>query len=110
MQERSHLVDMSWVPITRIAGSLGIHTKIDFERVVLLWTIALITVALTVPPPSTLFVILPTKLFVISVVGMAMFIFTMAKRGSTVAHVSSRFRGPAVAGQSLASPVAHAGE
>ncbi len=26
-----HLVDMSWDPITRIVGSLGIHTKIDFN-------------------------------------------------------------------------------
>jgi hydrogenase large subunit len=26
------LVDMSWDPITRIVGSLGIHTKIDFGR------------------------------------------------------------------------------
>ena len=24
------LVDMSWDPVTRIVGSLGIHTKIDF--------------------------------------------------------------------------------
>jgi hydrogenase large subunit len=29
---RSHLVEMSWDPITRIIGSLGIHTRIDFER------------------------------------------------------------------------------
>jgi hydrogenase large subunit len=29
---RSHLVEMSWDPITRIIGSLGIHTKIDFDR------------------------------------------------------------------------------
>jgi hydrogenase large subunit len=28
----SRLVEMSWDPITRIIGSLGIHTKIDFER------------------------------------------------------------------------------
>jgi hydrogenase large subunit len=28
----SNLVDMSWDPITRIVGSLGIHTKIDFGR------------------------------------------------------------------------------
>ncbi|MGH7312801.1 MAG: nickel-dependent hydrogenase large subunit, partial [Candidatus Rokuibacteriota bacterium] len=27
-----HLVDMSWDPITRIVGSLGIHTKIDFAN------------------------------------------------------------------------------
>ncbi|HZS57662.1 MAG TPA: nickel-dependent hydrogenase large subunit [Gemmatimonadaceae bacterium] len=26
------LVEMSWDPITRIIGSLGIHTKIDFDR------------------------------------------------------------------------------
>ena len=26
------LVDMSWDPITRIVGSLGIHTKIDFDK------------------------------------------------------------------------------
>jgi hydrogenase large subunit len=31
-QTRSHLVDMSWDPITRIVGSLGIHTRIDFDR------------------------------------------------------------------------------
>jgi hydrogenase large subunit len=28
----SHLVEMSWDPITRIVGSLGIHTTIDFTR------------------------------------------------------------------------------
>ena len=27
-----NLVSMSWDPITRIVGSLGIHTKIDFDR------------------------------------------------------------------------------
>jgi len=26
------LVDMNWDPITRIVGSLGIYTKIDFEN------------------------------------------------------------------------------
>src|ERR1700730_4598146 len=26
------LVEMSWDPITRIVGSLGIYTKIDFEK------------------------------------------------------------------------------
>ncbi len=26
------LVEMAWDPITRIVGSLGIHTKIDFKR------------------------------------------------------------------------------
>ena len=29
-KETSKLVEMSWDPITRIVGSLGIHTKIDF--------------------------------------------------------------------------------
>jgi len=33
--DKSRLVEMSWDPITRIVGSLGIYTKIDFkERVV----------------------------------------------------------------------------
>ncbi len=31
-ERRSHLVDMSWDPVTRIVGSLGIHTKIDFQK------------------------------------------------------------------------------
>ena len=26
------LVEMNWDPITRIVGSLGIYTKIDFEK------------------------------------------------------------------------------
>ncbi|HYG97763.1 MAG TPA: nickel-dependent hydrogenase large subunit [Terriglobales bacterium] len=30
--KRRNLVDMSWDPITRIVGSLGIFTKIDFEN------------------------------------------------------------------------------
>ncbi len=30
--ERSRLVEMSWDPITRIVGSLGIYTKIDFAQ------------------------------------------------------------------------------
>ncbi|HEX4214522.1 MAG TPA: nickel-dependent hydrogenase large subunit [Candidatus Dormibacteraeota bacterium] len=30
--ERKNLVEMSWDPITRIVGSLGIFTKIDFEN------------------------------------------------------------------------------
>jgi hydrogenase large subunit len=30
--EPSNLVEMSWDPITRIVGSLGIHTKIDFAN------------------------------------------------------------------------------
>ena len=29
---RGNLVEMSWDPITRIVGSLGIYTKIDFNR------------------------------------------------------------------------------
>jgi hydrogenase large subunit len=28
---QSRLVEMSWDPITRIVGSLGIYTKIDFN-------------------------------------------------------------------------------
>jgi hydrogenase large subunit len=31
-QQRGNLVEMSWDPITRIVGSLGIYTKIDFEQ------------------------------------------------------------------------------
>jgi hydrogenase large subunit len=31
-EERGKLVEMSWDPITRIVGSLGIHTKIDFAN------------------------------------------------------------------------------
>ena len=27
-----NLVEMNWDPITRIVGSLGIYTKIDFEN------------------------------------------------------------------------------
>src|SRR5450631_1049853 len=30
--ESANLVDMAWDPITRIVGSLGIYTKIDFEN------------------------------------------------------------------------------
>ena len=30
--EKSRLVEMSWDPITRIVGSLGIYTKIDFAQ------------------------------------------------------------------------------
>ena len=30
--ERGGMVDMSWDPITRIVGSLGIYTKIDFDN------------------------------------------------------------------------------
>jgi hydrogenase large subunit len=28
----SNIVDMSWDPITRIVGSLGVYTKIDFAQ------------------------------------------------------------------------------
>jgi hydrogenase large subunit len=28
----TRLVEMSWDPITRIVGSLGIYTKIDFQE------------------------------------------------------------------------------
>jgi hydrogenase large subunit len=31
-EAQRHLVDMSWDPITRIVGSLGIYTKIDFAN------------------------------------------------------------------------------
>ncbi|HEY7055200.1 MAG TPA: nickel-dependent hydrogenase large subunit, partial [Vicinamibacterales bacterium] len=30
--ERGRLVEMVWDPITRIVGSLGLYTKIDFDR------------------------------------------------------------------------------
>ncbi len=30
--EGGHVVEMSWDPITRIVGSLGIYTKIDFDK------------------------------------------------------------------------------
>jgi hydrogenase large subunit len=30
--KRTNLIEMSWDPITRIVGSLGIHTTIDFEN------------------------------------------------------------------------------
>lgn len=29
---RGNLINMNWDPITRIVGSLGIYTKIDFEN------------------------------------------------------------------------------
>src|SRR3954470_22955822 len=31
-QSKGNLVEMNWDPITRIVGSLGIYTKIDFEK------------------------------------------------------------------------------
>jgi hydrogenase large subunit len=31
-EQQSQLVEMSWDPITRIVGSLGIYTKIDFKK------------------------------------------------------------------------------
>ena len=30
--DREDLVEMAWDPITRIVGSLGIYTKIDFKQ------------------------------------------------------------------------------
>ena len=30
--EAGNIVDMSWDPITRIVGNLGIYTKIDFNQ------------------------------------------------------------------------------
>src|ERR1700689_4106450 len=32
VDENTGLVEMSWDPITRIVGSLGIYTKIDFKQ------------------------------------------------------------------------------
>ena len=32
LERKSRLVEMNWDPITRIVGSLGIFTKIDFEN------------------------------------------------------------------------------
>jgi hydrogenase large subunit len=32
MSENKNVVEMSWDPVTRIVGSLGIHTKIDFAN------------------------------------------------------------------------------
>src|ERR1043165_1111502 len=32
LQQRRNLVEMNWDPITRIVGSLGLFTKIDFEN------------------------------------------------------------------------------
>lgn len=32
MTSKDHLVDVSWDPITRIVGSLGIYTKVDFGK------------------------------------------------------------------------------
>jgi hydrogenase large subunit len=29
---KSNIVEMNWDPITRIVGSLGIYTKIDFGK------------------------------------------------------------------------------
>jgi hydrogenase large subunit len=31
-ETKGNLVEMSWDPITRIVGSLGIYTKIDFDK------------------------------------------------------------------------------
>ena len=30
--EAGNIVDMSWDPITRIVGNLGIYTKVDFDN------------------------------------------------------------------------------
>ena len=46
--------------------------------VILLWAIAVFMVALTAPPPATLFPMPPTTLFVIAVVGVALIVFTGA--------------------------------
>jgi uncharacterized iron-regulated membrane protein len=42
-----------------------------------LWAIAFLTVALTTPPPATPFLMPPTTLFVIALLGIAAIIFTM---------------------------------
>jgi hypothetical protein len=42
-----------------------------------LWAIAFFTVALTAPPPGTLFLMPPTTLFVIAAVGIAAILFLM---------------------------------
>jgi hypothetical protein len=42
-----------------------------------LWAIALLTVALTAAPPATPFLMPPTTLFVITLLGIAAIIFTM---------------------------------
>ena len=42
-----------------------------------LWAIAFFTVALTAPPPATLFLMPPTTLFVIAVLGIALIVFTV---------------------------------
>ena len=42
-----------------------------------LWAIAFLTVVLTAPPPATLFLMPPTTLFVIALLGIAAIIFTM---------------------------------
>ena len=42
-----------------------------------LWAIAFFMVALTAPPPAVLFLMPPTTLFVIAVVGVALIVFTI---------------------------------
>jgi hypothetical protein len=42
-----------------------------------LWVIAFFAVALTAPPPATLFLMPPATLFLIAVLGIAVIIFTM---------------------------------
>jgi hypothetical protein len=42
-----------------------------------LWAIAFFTVALTAPPPATLFLMPPTTLFVIAAIGIAAIVFSM---------------------------------
>ena len=44
-----------------------------------LWAIAFFTVALTAPPPATLFLMPPTALLVMAVLGTAAIIFTMRR-------------------------------
>jgi hypothetical protein len=45
--------------------------------ILLVWAIAFFTVALSPPPPARLFLMPPTTLFVIAVVGIALIVFTV---------------------------------
>ena len=50
-----------------------------------LWAIAFFTVAVTAPPPATLFLMSHTTLSVIAVVGTALIVFTVPSAISVVA-------------------------
>lgn len=57
-----------------------------------LWAIVVFTVALSAPPPTTLFLIPPSTLLAIALLGIAVIIFTAPVHGarsrSAVAYVS----------------------